>query len=77
MLLHIGLIVEKRRAVGSQPRFRIPVVVPVVGAATACLLLTRQDAAALRTACVMTVVALVFYLVLRFIRGRVEVEALD
>lgn len=77
VMLHIGLIVEKRRPGSSRPLFRIPIVVPVLGAATAGLLLIGQDPTALRAAGAMTAVALAFYLVLNLIRGRVEVEAVD
>lgn len=77
ILLHAGLLVIRRRPGQPAPRFRIPGIIPVLGILTGLLLLARQDPSALKAAARMTALALGFYLVLRTMRGKVDVEAVD
>ncbi len=75
VLLHIGLLRIKRDAAAPAPAFRVPALVPLAGAAAGVGLLAGQNAAALRTAGLLTVFALAIYSVNRLSRRRRGVNA--
>jgi amino acid transporter len=77
ILLHTGLLRIKRDPTLPLPRFRVPTLIPVLGAITGLLLLVRQDLKALAAAGLLTVAALVLYGVVRLARGPLKVKALD
>jgi amino acid transporter len=77
VLLHVGLLRLKRDPALPPPRFRIPVVVPILGAFTGLLLLVRQDGRALAAAATMTLAALILYGIVRLTRGRLDIEPTD
>jgi amino acid transporter len=77
ILLHIGLLRIQRDPALPAPRFRIPRAVPFLGACTGLLLLLRQDGKALAAAGLMTLTVLVLYGIVRFSRGRLDLEPTD
>ncbi|MCX7719498.1 MAG: APC family permease [Candidatus Sumerlaeaceae bacterium] len=76
-LLHVGLLIVKRRPGEQPPQFRTPVLLPVLGALTCLGILYRQDPVALKTAAFLTLGALALFGVNYWVLGRREMEVVD
>jgi amino acid transporter len=77
LLLHIALMRLKLRTTEALPRFRVPIVVPALGALSCAGLLASQKKEAMMTAGWLGVAALALFAINWFFRGRRYVEPID
>lgn len=77
LLLHVGLLVVKRRPAPT-PRFAVPAIVPVLGIGTTVALLAARDPATWLVAGAFAVLGAVLYAINWIARrGHLEVQAVD
>lgn len=76
-LLHLGLVRAKLKNMGDAPRFKIPVVVPMVGVVISLLLLASRDLAGYRMIAWLTIAATALFCINWFFLGRKTVEPVE
>lgn len=76
-LLHAALFRAKRQQMGSAPKFRIPLLVPVLGFVICIALLASRDLADYKVGALLTLGATVLFGINWFFLGRKTVEAVE
>lgn len=76
-ILHLSLIRAKIKSIGHTPKFRTPIIFPVLGIFICLLLLFSRDLEEYRVALMLTLAATVLFAVNWFFLGRKTVEPVD